>query len=155
MNSWVKRVLVTGLAVALVLIGLLSVLAAIAHSRGVRTAAVPAPSLIAIPAGHADYFDAYSVTVPPERFHNLHDVIAVAFQKGHEVGRSPTEVVYQDCAPGLVFDVAYQLTVEDGRSVLTMTTAVRYTNAIGPIYFGLVRPFHRRLVPFMISRMAR
>lgn len=82
-------------------------------------------------------------------------MIAAAFQKGHEVGRSATEVVYQDRAPGLVFDVAYQLTLESEQSVLTMTTAVRYTSGTGRVYFAMVRPIHRRLVPFMVSRMAR
>lgn len=155
MNHWVKRLLATGLAIALLLIGLLFTLAIVANARGVRSVMAPVPSLIAIRGAGADYLDAYRVAVSPERLRNLDDVVAVAFQKGDEIGRSATEVVYQGCAPGLVFEVAYQLTLESDTSELTMTTAVRYTSGTGRVYFALVRPIHRRLVPFMVSRMAR
>lgn len=155
MNRWVKRLLAAGLAVALLLVGLLFSLAIIANARGVRSVVAPAPSLIAIRAVGADYLDAYRVTASPERLRNLDDVVVAAFQKGDEVARSATEVVYTGCAPGLVFDVAYQLTHESDNPVLTMTTAVRYTSGTGRLYFAIVRPIHRRLVPFMVSRMAR
>ena len=155
MNRWVRRLLMLGLAVALLLIGFLFSLAMIANARGVRSVTAPTPSLLATRAVGADYLDAYRVTVSPERLQNLDNVIAAAFQKGDEVGRSETEVVYEGCAPGLVFDVAYQLTLESEKSALTMTTAVRYTSWTGRVYFALVRPIHRRLVPFMVSRMAR
>lgn len=155
MKRWVKRLLATGLAVALLLIGLLLLLAVVANARGVRSVRAPAPSLIAIRAIGADYVDAYRVPVSPERLRSLDDVEAAAFQKGDEVGRSATEVVYHGCGVGLVFDVAYQLTPEGETSLLTMTTAVSYTSGTGRVYFALVRPIHRRLGPFMVSRMAR
>jgi Protein of unknown function (DUF2867) len=51
--------------------------------------------------------------------------------------------------------VALLLIGLSNESVLTMTTAVRYTSGTGRVYFALVRPIHRPLMPFMVSRMAR
>lgn len=155
MKRWIKRLLVSGLIFVGILAALLLSLAGIARSRGVRAVIPPAPSLIATRVAGADYVDAYRVEVPLGRFRNLDDVIASAFQKGQLVDRSATEVVYQDGAPGLVFDVAYQLIPSGGHAALTMTTTVRYLSATGRAYFALVRPVHRRLVPFMLSRMAQ
>lgn len=155
MKRWVKRLLATCLGVAALLLGFVFLLGVVANARGVRSVAVPSPSLIAPRATGMDYVDAYRVAVSSGRLRNLDDVVAAAFQKGDEVGWSTTEVVYTGCAPGLVFDVAYQLDHENDKPVLTMTTVVRYKSWVGRIYFAAVRPIHRRLVPFMVSRMAR
>ncbi|TPW14938.1 MAG: hypothetical protein FD129_989 [bacterium] len=90
-------------------------------SRAVHAVAMPAASLIERQAPGANYLDAYRVAVPPGRFRNIEDVIAVAFQKGHEVGRSATEVVYHGCAPGLTWAVAYQLVAGGEMSMLTVS----------------------------------
>ncbi len=155
MKRWGGRFLVAGLAIAVLSVALLLTLGAMGHSRGVRVVPPPVGSLIAARAQGATYVDAYRLSVSGDELRDLDDVIAAAFQKGREVARSETEVVYQDRAPGLVFDVSYQLAPDGRRSALTMTTVVRYTSRVGRIYFALIRPIHRRGVPFMLSRMAR
>ena len=155
MNPWVKRIVATGVALGALFVGLLLMLSGIGHSRGVRAVVPQAPSLIASRIAGADYVDAYRITVAPRRFRNLDDVIAAAFQKGRQVDRNETEVVYEDSAPGLVFYVAYQLASEGDQTALTMTTVVRYTSSAGRAYFAVVRPVHQRGMPFMVSRMVR
>ena len=155
MNRWIKRIVATGLALGALFVGLLLTSSGIGHSRGVRTVVPKTPSLITSRIAGADYVDAYRITVAPGRFRNLDDVVAAAFQKGRQVDRNATEVVYADRAPGLVFYVAYQLDSDGGQSTLTMTTVVRYTSSAGRPYFTVVKPVHRRGVPFMVSRMVR
>ena len=153
MKRWGGRFLGAGLAVLVLSVAMLLTVEAMGHSRGVRVVPPPVGSLIAARAQGAAYIDAYRLSVSGDELRDLDDVIASAFQKGREVARNESEVVYQDRAPGLVFDVSYQLVPDGERPALTMTTAVRYTSRVGRVYFALIRPIHRSGVPFMLSRM--
>jgi len=160
MNHWIKRIVATGLALGALFVGLLLMLSGIGHARGVRAVVPQAPSLISSRIADANYVDAYRITVAPGRFRDLDDVVAVAFQKGRQVDRNATEVVYEDRAPGRVFYVAYQLASEGGQSTLTRTTVVRYIRSClasseRRAYFAVVRQVHQRVMPFMLSRMVR
>jgi hypothetical protein len=64
-------------------------------------------------------------------------------------------VVYAGTSPGLDYHVSYILEGGLPASGLRVSTAVSYRNWIGRAYFAVIRPFHRRLTPFMVSRMAR
>jgi len=101
----------------------------------------------------ADYIDAYSSLLVGTNLQTIDKVAEKAFQKGKEIFRSKSEVVYQDGAPGLDFLVSYRLDSESSPKTLTITTAVFYKEPKGRRYFRLISPIHRTLAPFMLSRM--
>lgn len=125
----------------------------VASGRGVREVALPTASLVARFQTGADYADAYELRLKPEAVKNISAVIDSAFAKFAEIGRTDTEVLYTDRSPGLTFYVLYRLDSASSPTTLTMATVVHYTSLRGRLYFTLVRPFHRALVPFMLSRM--
>ncbi len=74
-----------------------------------------------------------------------------ALQRGREIGRSDTEIVYEDRAPGLTFVVSYE--VADGE--LAFSTAVKTADRTGRLHFTVIRPFHRILAPVVPIITAR
>jgi hypothetical protein len=44
---------------------------------------------------------------------------------------------------------------EDGRQYVTASTAVKTHNVLGRVYLAFVKPFHRVIVPAMLSRVSR
>ena len=155
MNGFLLRVFVVGLCVTLAGSLVLLTLGVLAHEDGVRTVRVPRQSLIAAHADGADYLDAYETPLVRNRFRNLEDVIVAAFQKGYEISRSETEVVYHGRSCGVAFHVSYKLSSASDPAGLTMTTIVRYESIAGRVYFAFVRPAHRKLVPFLLGRMGK
>ncbi|WP_420632145.1 hypothetical protein [Candidatus Leptofilum sp.] len=103
----------------------------------------------------ADYVDSYRAQLRESNLQNIEAVAQYAFQKGQEVGRSKSEIVFQEGAPGLGFIVAYKLEPERQPKTITMTTAVSFNEPKGNIYFRLICPIHCTLLPFLLSRMAR
>ncbi len=56
----------------------------------------------------------------------------------------------------LDFRAVFHVDNEDRRTPrLVMTTVVQQHNAAGRAYFALIRPFHRRVVPALLARLAR
>ncbi|MFI7668524.1 DUF2867 domain-containing protein [Nocardia sp. NPDC049526] len=53
----------------------------------------------------------------------------------------------------VLLDFVVSVLVDDG--TVTITSLVEYRNHWGRGYFAVVRPFHRRLVPWMLARTAR
>lgn len=155
MNVLLSRVLVVLLCVILAGSLLLLSLGGLARESGVRTVTLPRRSLIAAHADGADYFDAYRTPLAQGQFRNLDDVIAAAFQKGYEVSRNETEVVYHGRSCGVAFHVSYKLSSASDPKGLTITTIVRYESAAGRVYFAFVLPAHRKLVPFLLGRMGK
>ena len=153
LTRWLKRTLLAFFAFAVVSVTVLWSLTVVARARGVREVALPSPSLAARFQIGADYADAYELRLKPNAVKNISQVIDYAFAKFAEVGRTETEVVYTDRAPGLTFYVLYRLDSASSPTTLTMATIVHYASVKGRLYFTLVRPIHRALVPFMLSRM--
>ncbi|MEM8861815.1 MAG: hypothetical protein AAGD96_26125 [Chloroflexota bacterium] len=102
----------------------------------------------------ADYVDAYRAPLRSSSLQDIDTVVYKAFQKGNEISRTGSEVIFQEGAPGLDFAVSYRLEPDDEPRTLTMTTAVLFKGTKGKRYFRFVCPVHCTLTPFMISRMA-
>jgi hypothetical protein len=150
-----RRILLAGIATILLVIGVMLWLGAVGYVRGVRDLRLPRASLLATTMPEPDYLDSYHVGVRTNAFDDIGDLRAAAFEKGEEIARSRWEVVYAGTSPGLDYHISYILEGGLPATGLRVSTAVRYRNGIGRAYFTIIRPFHRRLTPFMVSRMAR
>lgn len=150
-----RRILQAVLATIGAVIGLVLWLGGVGYLRGVRELRLPRTSLLATTMSEPDYLDSYHVAVRTSSFKDADDLRAAAFQKGEEIARSRWEVVYAGSSPGLEYHVSYILEGGLPATGLRVSTAVKYRSGVGRLYFAIVRPFHRRLTPFMLSRMAR
>lgn len=114
-----------------------------ASSAPLAAAAIAAP----------DYTDAYSVAVPPGATTDPAAWTRAIFGRTAfpELAVSDTEHLTGQTMPMLEFVASVR--VVDAH--VTLTTVVRYRNALGRLYFFVVRPFHRRLVPLMLTRAER
>lgn len=63
---------------------------------------------------------------------------------------TPAEVVLGQDDRHLDFRVSVRL--EPGAARAVVTTTVRCHNTLGRLYFALIRPFHRRVVPALLRR---
>jgi len=150
-----RRILQAVIATVGAAIGLVLWLGGLGYLRGVRELRLPRTSLLATTMPEPDYLDSYHVAVRTTAFGGIEDLRTAAFQKGEEIARSRWEVVYAGSSPGLDYNVSYILEGGLPATGLRVSTAVKYRSGIGRLYFAIVRPFHRRLTPFMLSRMAR
>lgn len=75
----------------------------------------------------------------------------------HIHGRSGNEVLAGEDDKHLDFRASVLLgeTRPDGTRELAVATVVRIHNLLGRVYFGVVRPIHRFIVPVMIKAMVR
>ncbi|MFD3509143.1 DUF2867 domain-containing protein [Nocardia sp. NPDC058666] len=114
---------------------------------------VSSPPLAHAAIADPDYSDAYSVDVPPGAATDPAAWTRAIFGRNAfpERAISPTEHLTGDAMPML--DFVASVHVLDGR--VTLTTLVRYRNPLGRMYFSVVRPFHRLLVPRMVARGGR
>jgi hypothetical protein len=152
--SLALKVGLIGVVVLLLLIALgTATMDSIANSDGVHAVPLPAGSLIAGESEKADYTDAYEIPIESDLFGNIDGVAKVAFQKGKLEGKTDNEVMYSGHVPGLRFYVSYVLTQKESGALVTVSTAVYYTNWGGKLYFNIVRPIHRRIVPAALARM--
>lgn len=133
----------------------LASLGAIGRARGVSRVPVPAPSLIAPFADHADYADSYAAVVSPALFPDTRALDRFAFQRSTITGEAANEIMYTGESPGLVYHISYLQRRESSGARLFVSTAVYYQNWRGRLYFAFVRPGHRQLGPFMVSVMIR
>ena len=150
-----RRILQAVIAAIGAVIGVVLWLGAVGYVRGVRDLRLPSASLIATTMPEPDYLDSYHVGVRSNWFDDINDLRAAAFQKGEEIARSRWEVVYAGTSPGIDYHVSYILEGGIPATGLRVSTAVRFRTGLGRIYFAVIRPFHRRITPFMVSRMAR
>jgi len=78
------------------------------------------------------------------------------FNKGDsEIHRSDTELVYAGTAPGLTYNVGYSFGTDGHVRTLVVSTTVTIHSRTGKVYWTIVRPFHRLIVPFMLDRMVQ
>lgn len=151
-----RQILLAVIAIILLVFGVMLWLGSLGYVRGVREVQLPRASLMRTTMPEPDYLDSYRAPLPTGQrtFTGLDDLRAAAFEKGEEIARSRWEVVYAGRSPGLDYQVSYIL--EGGEPTgLRVSTGIEYRNWIGRVYFAIIRPFHRQLTPFMVSRMAR
>ena len=143
------------LLVVVVIFGFLGlfVLSGIAQTHGVVE--VPASENFAsVDIANADYADAWRAELHYRSYRDIEQVSQRAFRKGKEIFRNDSEVVYQGTAPGLTYQISYQLDRGTSPHTIMVTTTVRYRNRLGHAYWFFVRPGHRMLTPFRVDQMA-
>ena len=83
------------------------------------------------------------------------------FVEGEKMGffnfysRTDNEVILGEDDKHLNFRVSLLLETlnpDTGKKRAIITTTVTYNNWIGPVYFFIVRPFHRMIVPMMLKK---
>ncbi len=159
-QTWLKRVGIVG--AVLLLLGLLALEAVrfIGTRAGVVEVALPHGSKIEALSRKSDYSDAYRATVaegPVSLSEVMERLIGAPGPRldGVDAGRADNEVVVQGRAPGLRFFVSYHVESRLGSTDFTMSTVVVYDSWLGAVYFTPVKQGHRRLLPFLVSRLAR
>lgn len=66
--------------------------------------------------------------------------------------RNSQEILTGQRDSHLDFCLSFRMDAE--RNALSLTTAVQLHNRLGRLYFGLVKPFHRMMVPRLARRLA-
>ncbi len=140
--------LIAGVVVVLLGALVLEVLRFISERRGVSSVGLPVGSEVRRRATGADYTDAYSVQLG-----SALDLAEADFGMGQVVYRDSAETIWEGRAPGLRF-LASSHVAPGFPGRFTLSTVVFYESVVGPVYFFPVRFFHRRGVPFMVSRLA-
>lgn len=146
---------VIALFVVVLIFGFLGlfVLAGIAQTHGVVE--VPASENYAsVDIAKADYADAWRAEMTDRTYADIDRLRERAFRKGKEIFRNESEVVYQGTAPGLTWQMSYQLDRSTAPHTIMVTTTVRYRNRLGKVYWFFVKPVHRKLTPFRVDQMA-
>jgi hypothetical protein len=129
-------------------------MAGVAGTHGVARIDVPSNSYLAGAAQSADYADAYRMPMEFVFYRDLHQVMQNAPIKGDgEVNRTEFEIVYAGTAPGVHFQVAYQLDRGVSPPTLAMITVVDIREKKGEYFWKLARPIHRCLAPYMLDRL--
>lgn len=62
----------------------------------------------------------------------------------------PNEIILGEDDKHLDFRVSLLITQDGQRKIVTVTTMVKYHNALGRCYFFFVKPFHRLIVPMTL-----
>jgi hypothetical protein len=147
--------IVVGAAIVVVVVGGagLVVMSYLARVDNVYVVPIPPGSLIAPTAAKADYSDAWRGELRGS-YRDIDHLIDNAFHKPVELQRDDREVLYEGAAPGLHYRISYILDTDDRPHAIVVCTAVHVLNRTGRIYWTLVRPVHRALIPYMLKRMA-
>jgi hypothetical protein len=66
--------------------------------------------------------------------------------------RAEDELLLGEDDKHLDFRVSVLRQHQNGQNWLTITTVVQYNNWFGGLYFSLIRPFHARLMPWMMKQ---
>ncbi|MDH3197427.1 MAG: DUF2867 domain-containing protein [Candidatus Krumholzibacteria bacterium] len=147
--------IVVGAAIVVVVVGAcgLVVMSYLARLDNVYEVPVPPGSLIAPTAASADYSDAWRGELRGS-YRDIEHVIENAFHKPVELQRDDREVLYEGAAPGLRYRISYILDRDSRPQAIVACTTVKILNRSGRIYWTLIRPVHRALIPYMLKRMA-
>ncbi|WP_433627694.1 DUF2867 domain-containing protein [Nocardia sp. CA-120079] len=100
-----------------------------------------------------DYIDSYAITLPPGAPIDPRKWTRKIFFGNPFPDRECDEHEHVTADAMAVLDFVVSVLVDDG--TVTITSLVKYRNHWGRRYFAVVRPFHRRLVPWMLERAAR
>jgi hypothetical protein len=152
MGTFLK--IVIGAAIVLVIVAALglTVMSYLARMDNVYEVPVPPESLIAPSAAGADYADAWRGELRGS-YRDIEHVAANAFHTPVEIQRDDREVLYEGAAPGLRYRISYILDHESRPHGIVVCTTVNVLSRTGRVYWTLVRPIHRALVPYLLKRM--
>lgn len=100
-----------------------------------------------------DYIDSYEIALPPSAPIDPRNWTRKIFFGNPFPDRECDEHEHVTADVMAVLDFVVSVLVDDG--TVTITSLVKYRNRWGRRYFAVVRPFHRRLVPWMLARAAR
>jgi hypothetical protein len=67
------------------------------------------------------------------------------------IERTDAEIVMGEQDKHLDFCVSVYLDGESGKRSVTVTTIVKFNNLFGRLYFAIIRPFHRLIVPSVMK----
>ncbi|WP_433524492.1 DUF2867 domain-containing protein [Nocardia pseudovaccinii] len=100
-----------------------------------------------------DYIDSYEIALPPGAPIDPRNWTRKIFFGNPFPDHECDEREHVTADATAVLDFVVSVLVDDG--TVTITSLVKYRNRWGRGYFAVVRPFHRRLVPWMLARAAR
>jgi len=100
-----------------------------------------------------DYIDTYEIALPPGAPTDPREWTRKIFFGKPFPDRESDEREHVTADAMSVLDFVVSVVVDGG--AVTITSLVEYRNDWGRRYFAVVRPFHRRLVPWMLARAAR
>jgi len=153
MRTLLKIVIGAGI-VLVVVVGLgLTVMSYLARMDNVYEVPIPPESLIAPSADAANYADAWRGDLRGF-YRGIDHVVENAFHKPVEIQRSDREVLYEGAAPGLRYRISYILDTDSQPRGIIVCTTVNILSRTGRVYWTVVRPIHRALIPYMVKRMA-
>ncbi|MEV5836286.1 DUF2867 domain-containing protein [Nocardia sp. NPDC052112] len=100
-----------------------------------------------------DYIDSYEVVLPPGAPTDPREWTRKIFFGKPFLDRESDEREHLTADMMAVLDFVVSVLVHD--DTVTITSLVEYRNRWGRMYFAVIRPFHRRLTPWMLARAAR
>ncbi|MFI6364627.1 DUF2867 domain-containing protein [Nocardia sp. NPDC050630] len=100
-----------------------------------------------------DYIDSYEKALPSGAPVDLREWTRKIFFGKPFPDRESDEHEHVSADAMAVLDFVVSVLVDDG--TVTITSLVKYRNHWDRRYFAIVRPFHRRLVLWMLERAAR
>jgi hypothetical protein len=151
----IKIVIMGAFVVLLACVVGLFIMAGVAQSHDVVRLPVPSGTFIAGTQPTSDHSDAYVAPLKINGFSSIERVAQQAFHRGQrEVFRSDNEVAYEGQAPGLEYYISYVLTRETSPPTLAVATTVRIKEKKGRYYYMVANQVYRRLLPYMLDRMA-
>lgn len=147
--KWAGIIMLTAL---LLLAVTLESLQMMATSSGVRAIEIPENSQISKFTQGSDYLDAYAIQISSQM--NIDNVMdQQSMLHGSVVLEAENEIILKGNAPGLHYYASYFINSSSDDSALVLSTVVVYENHIGRLYFSIIKPFHRHLVPFALSKL--
>ncbi|MFX0579863.1 DUF2867 domain-containing protein [Nocardia nepalensis] len=100
-----------------------------------------------------DYIDSYEIAFPSGAPTDPREWSRKIFFGKPFPDRESSEREHLTADAMSVLDFVVSVLVDD--DTVAITSMVEYRNRLGRMYFAVVRPFHRRLVPWMLARAAR
>lgn len=154
MSRWLGRLIAFGLFVGGLAFVVLTIVASLAGTRGVREVPPRRSALLDSVPGDASYRDAYEVPIPIGSFSRIEDLADAAFRKGVQVGRAEREVLYRGRFYGLRLYTDYAVVQSRRGPAIVVTSVFHLMSSADRVRFALLRPVHRRLMPFLVGRIA-
>jgi len=155
-KTFLQFILIAAIGLAAITFVGLFAMSSVATSHDIVRVPIPRASYLADASSVADYADAYTAPMRFSSYGTIEEVELEVFHKGRgEVHRSGIELVYAGKAPGVSYHIGYLLGVSDRPRTLTVSTTVEIHNWVGKVYWTLIAPMHRMVIPAMLDRMAQ
>ena len=150
------KILLLGAFVVLVTCAIgLFIMAGVAQTHDVVRIPVPPGSFAANAISNPSYSDAYVAPLQYRSFRDIDRVAQLAFHRADgEIHRGQNEVAYEGKIAGVEYVVSYILVRETSPQTLTVATTVKTTSKKSRYYWMVAKQVHRRLMPYLVDRMA-